>query len=247
VDVVKMPLRVFRENRSGEEIVQLALRLGLLAFLLYWSFILVRPFIPIFAWSVVLAVALYPAYNWLSVHLGDRPKLAAVMITVVNLAIVIGPATWLGLGLIEGLRSFAGQLDSGSLMVPSPPEGVKDWPIIGAQLYTLWDHASTNLGAALTEIAPHLKPLAGPVFAFAGSASIGTLKFIASVLLAGFLFPTGPRLVAAIRDIQARLLLQRGSGCAGGGNDTHGIPGGHRHRDSSIAAGRDRIETSRRA
>jgi predicted PurR-regulated permease PerM len=210
VDVVNMPLRVFRENGSGEEIIQLAIRLGLLAFLLYWSFILVRPFIPIFAWSVVLAVALYSAYNWLSVHLGDRPKLAAVIITVVNLAIVIGPATWLGLGLIEGLRSFAGQLDSGRLIVPSPPESVKDWPIVGAQLYTLWDQASTNLRAALSEIAPHLKPLAGPVFAFAGSASVGTLKFIASVLLAGFLFPSGPRLVVAIRSVQARLVSQRG-------------------------------------
>jgi predicted PurR-regulated permease PerM len=210
VDVVKMPLRVFRENRSGEEIVQLAIRLGLLAFLIYWSFVLVRPFIAIFAWSVVLAVALYPAFNWLSVHLGGRPKLAAAIITSVNLAIVIGPATWLGLGLIESLRSFAGQLDSGSLIVPSPPDSVKDWPIVGVQLYTLWDHASTNLRAALSEIAPHLKPLAGPVFAFAGSAGVGTLKFIASVLLAGFLFPTGPRLVAAIRDIQDRLLLQRG-------------------------------------
>jgi predicted PurR-regulated permease PerM len=204
-----MPLRVFRENRSGEEIIQLAVRLGLLAFLLYWSFVLVRPFIPIFAWSMVLAVALYPAYNWLSNHLGDRPKLAAVFITVVNLAIVIGPATWLGLGLIEGLRSFAGQLDSGSLIVPSPPDRVKDWAIVGTQLYTLWDHAATNLSAALSEIAPHLKPLAGPVFAFAGSASLGTLKFLASVLLAGFLFSSGPQLVVAIRSIQARLVPHR--------------------------------------
>jgi predicted PurR-regulated permease PerM len=210
VDAVNMPLRVFRDNRSGEEIIQLAIRLGLLAFLLYWSFILIHPFIPIFAWSVVLAVALYPVYNWLSVHLGDRPKLAAVIITVVNLAIIIGPATWLGLGLIEGLQSFAEQLDSGRLVVPSPPESIKDWPIVGAQLYSLWDQASTNLGAALSAIAPHLKQLAGPVFAFAGSASVGTLKFIASVLLAGFLFRSGPRLVAAIRSVQARLVSQRG-------------------------------------
>jgi predicted PurR-regulated permease PerM len=204
-----MPLRVFREDKSGEEIIQLVIRLGLLAFLLYWSFVLVRPFIPIFAWSVVLAVALYPAYDWLSAHLGDRPKLAAAIITVVNIAIVVGPATWLGLSLFEGLRSFAGQLDSGSLIVPSPPSRVKDWPIVGAQLYNLWDQATTNLSAALTEIAPHLKPLAAPVLEFAGSASLGTLKFIASVLLAGFLFASGPRLVVTIRSIQARLVPHR--------------------------------------
>jgi hypothetical protein len=38
--------------------VELAIRLGVLALLLYWSFILVRPFITIAIWSVVLAVAL---------------------------------------------------------------------------------------------------------------------------------------------------------------------------------------------
>jgi predicted PurR-regulated permease PerM len=204
-----MAMKVFRQTRSGDEIIQLAVRLGLLAFLLYWSFILVRPFIPILAWSVVLTVALYPTYNWLSVHLGGRPKLAAVIITVMNLAIVIGPMTWLGLGLIDGLQSFAAELGAGSLTIPSPPAAVKDWPIVGAQIYGLWDHAATNLGAALREVAPHLKPLAAPVLAFAGSAGVGTLKFIASVALAGFLFPYGPRLVAAIRRIQARLVTQR--------------------------------------
>jgi predicted PurR-regulated permease PerM len=204
-----MAMKVFRQTRSGDEITQLAVRLGLLAFLLYWSFVIVRPFIPILAWSMVLTVALYPTYNWLSVHLGGRPKLASVIITVINLAIVIGPMTWLGLGLIDGLQHFAAELSAGTLTIASPPAGVKDWPIVGAQIYGLWDHASTNLRAALREVAPHLKPLAGPVLAFAGSAGVGTFKFIASVALAGFLFPYGPRLVAATRRIQARLVTQR--------------------------------------
>ena len=204
-----MAPRIFRQNMSGDEIIQLAVRLGLLAFLVYWSFVLVRPFIPILVWSMVLTVALYPPYDWLSVHLGDRPKLAAATITVVILAIIIGPVTWLGFGLVDGLQDFAGQLGAGTLAIPSPPEGVKDWPIVGAQIYSLWDHASTNLRAALRELAPHLKPLAGPVLAFAGSAGFGTLKFVAAVAISGFLFHYGPRLVAAIRRIQARLVTQR--------------------------------------
>ena len=149
----------------------------------------------------MLTVGLYPLYNWLSEVLGGRPVLAAVIITVINLLVVIGPVTWLGLGLVDGLQSFAAQLSAGSLAVPSPPPGVKDWPIVGAQISTLWDHASTNLGAALRELAPYLKSLAGPVLAFAGSAGVGTLKFVLSVVLAGFLFPSGPRVVAAMRGI----------------------------------------------
>jgi len=204
-----MALRAFGKTRSGDEIIQLAVRLGLLAFLTYWTFVLVRPFIPILAWSVVLTVALYPPYNWLSVHLGDRPKLAAVVITAVNLAIIIGPVTWLGLGLVDGLQNLASQLGAGTLAIPSPPDGVRNWPIVGAPIYALWDQASTNLRSALREVAPHLKPLAGPVLAFAGSAGVGTLKFVLSVVLSGFLFIYGPGLVAGIRSFQARVVTQR--------------------------------------
>jgi len=204
-----MAPRALRQSRSNDEFIQLAIRLVLLAFLLYWSFVLVRPFIPILAWSMVLTVAFYPAYNWLSIRLGNRPKVAALIITMINLAIIIGPVTWLGFGLIDGLQGFAAQLGEGSFAVPSPPEGIKDWPIVGARIYGLWDQASTNLRAALRELAPHLKPLAGPVLAFAGSAGVGTFKFILSVVLAGFLFFYGPDLVAATRRIQARLIAQR--------------------------------------
>ena len=45
--------------------IELMVRLGMLGLLLYWSFILLRPFITIAIWSVVLTVALYPAYNCL--------------------------------------------------------------------------------------------------------------------------------------------------------------------------------------
>lgn len=204
-----MALRAFRQAVSGDEIIQLAVRLGLLAFLLYWSFVLVRPFIPILAWSMVLTVALYSPYKWLSAHLGDRPKLAATIITIFNLAIIIGPVTWLGVGLIDGLQSLAGQFDGGTLGIPSPPEGIKDWPIAGPPIYALWDQASTNLRAVLREVAPHLKPLAGPVLAFAGGLGAGTLKFFLSVALSGFLFLYGPPLVESTRRIQARLVVPR--------------------------------------
>lgn len=204
-----MASRMFRQTMAGDEIIQLAVRLGLLAFLVYWSFILVLPFIPILVWAMVLTVALYPPYNWLSLHLGDRPKLAAAIITVIILAIIVGPIAWFGVGAVDGLQDLAGHLSAGTLAIPSPPEGVKNWPIVGAQFYALWDHASTNLGAALRELAPYLKPLAGPIIVFAGSAGFGTLKFVAAVALSGFLFHYGPRLVAAIRRVQARLVTQR--------------------------------------
>ena len=114
-------MRTIRQLLAGEDEIQLAVRLALLALLVYWSFVVIRPFVPILAWSVVLAVALYPVFSWLSDLLGKRPRLAATILTLINLGIVIGPATWLGLGAVEGLRSFAAQLGDGTLAIPSPP------------------------------------------------------------------------------------------------------------------------------
>src|SRR6185437_12933775 len=195
--------RLLRQQRSGDEVIQIAIRLGLLAFLIYWSFILLRPFIPILAWALVLAVALYPAYDWLSAHLGHRPRIAASMIVVVVLAVFLGPATWLGLGLVEGLRGISEHLSTGELTIPAPPASVSKWPLIGKPLHEFWNQASLNLEAAFRQVAPHLKPLAGTILAFAGSAGTGTLKFLASVVIAGALFPSGPKFVAAIRKMLA--------------------------------------------
>lgn len=202
-------MKTIRQPGSGEDLIQLAIRLGLLAFLIYWTFVLVRPFVPILAWSVVLAVAFYPVFGLLSRCLGDRPKFAAAILTVINLLIVIGPATWLGLSAVEGVKVLAANLSAGNLVVPSPPASVKDWPLIGSQFYELWNQASSNIRAVLREIAPHLKPLAGIMLGLAGDAGVGTLKFLLSVALTGFLFPYGPRLVAAVRGFLYRIVPEQ--------------------------------------
>jgi predicted PurR-regulated permease PerM len=202
-------LRTLRQLLSAEDVIQLAIRLGLLAFLIYWTFLLIQPFVPILAWSIVLAVALHPVFEFLSRVLDGRPKFAATILTVINLAIVIGAATWLGLSAVDGLKALAGNLGAGNLAVPSPPEGVKDWPLIGPQLYELWNQAFNNIRSALREVAPHLKPLAGTMLSFAGNAGVGTLQFLMAVAVAGFLFPYGSQIVAAGRSFLYRIVPEQ--------------------------------------
>jgi predicted PurR-regulated permease PerM len=202
-------LKTLRQFLSGDDVIQLAVRLGLLAFLIYWTLVLIHPFVPILAWSIVLAVALHPVFGFLSRLLGGRPRLAAAIITVINLGIVIGPATWIGLSALEGVKDLAEKLGAGDLMVPSPPDQIKNWPLVGPQFYELWNQASNNIRAVLREVAPHLKPLAGIMLTFAGDAGVGTLKFLLAVALAGFLFPHGPQLVAAGRGFLSRVVPEQ--------------------------------------
>ena len=202
-------MKTFRQYLPGDDVIQLVIRLGLLAFLIYWTILLIRPFVPILAWSIVLAVALHPIFNFLSKLLGCRPKLAATILTVVNLGIVIGPATWLGLSALDGVKEFAGNLGAGNLVIPSPPESINNWPLIGPIFYEFWYQASSNIRAALRELAPYLKPLASVLLALAGNAGMGLLKFLLSVALAGFLFPYGTQLVEAGKSFLCRIVPEQ--------------------------------------
>lgn len=204
-----MPVKSLRQLLTGEDVIQLVIRLGLLALLIIWTFLIIRPFVPILAWSAVLAVAFYPAFSWVAKILGGRPKTAAAILTLITLGIVLGPATWLGISAVDGARELAHELGTGDLALQSAPESIKSWPVIGPTLYELWDQAYNNIRAVLREVAPYLQPLAGPLLVLAGDASLGTLQFLVSVFVAGFLFPHGPRLVAAGRGFLARIVPEQ--------------------------------------
>ncbi|WP_246161089.1 AI-2E family transporter [Bradyrhizobium sacchari] len=202
-------MNTLRKLLSAEQIVQLVIRLGLLALLIAWTFLIIRPFVPILTWSAVLAVAFHPAFSWLAKRLGGRPRTAAAILTLTTLGIVIGPAAWLGLSAVEGIKDLATQIGTGDLVLQAAPEWLKGWPLIGPQLFDLWTLAYTNIRAVLREVAPYLKPLAGVMLSFAGSAGVGTLQFLLSVLVAGFLFPYGPQLVAAVRGFLFRVVPEQ--------------------------------------
>jgi predicted PurR-regulated permease PerM len=190
--------------------VELTIRLGVLGLLLYWSFFLIRPFITIAIWSVVLTVALYPVYDWIVGRLGGRRRLAAALLTLINLLIVIGPATWLALGLIDSLRTLSDRLDLSILELPPPPVTVKDWPLIGDPVYQFWNLASANLQAALTKIAPQLKPLGSLLVQIAAGAGTGIIKFFIAIVVAGFLFSPAPLLEDALRRFARTVAAGRG-------------------------------------
>lgn len=190
--------------------VELIIRLGVLGLLLYWSFVLVSPFITIAIWAVVLAVALFPVYEWMVGWLGGRRRFAAGLLTLLSLLIVIGPAMWLVLSLIESMRTLSSQLDISVFALPPPPEAVKGWPLIGEPIYQFWELASTNMQAALGQIVPQLKPFGSVLLGVAADAGTGIVQFFLAIIVAGFIFPPAPSLADHVRRFSRRLDAGRG-------------------------------------
>jgi predicted PurR-regulated permease PerM len=198
-------------ERLNATVIELAIRLAFLGLILLLALSIIRPFFETMAWSVVLAVALCPIFDWVAHAFGGRRGFAATLITILLLLIVFGPVTWLALDLIEVPRLIYGRLESGVLSVPPPLATVKNWPLIGEPAFQFWELASTNLTDALVKVAPHLKPLGGTLLGAAGSICAATLQFLASVIVAGFLLSPGPILVEAVATFLHRRVSRRGS------------------------------------
>jgi predicted PurR-regulated permease PerM len=191
--------------------IEWAIKLGCLVVLVYWSLILVQPFLTIIVWSIILAVALYPIFEWMVAWLHLPRPIAATLITILSFAIVLGPATWLGVSLISTVGSMVEKLNSGAIAIPPPPQSIKAWPFVGDWFYGFWDLASTNLSAAFAELSPQLKPLGPSLLSVAGSAGINTLQFLAAVALSGFLFVPGPGLVNSFKAVTHHIASKRGA------------------------------------
>lgn len=193
------------EKRFNTVFIELSIRLFVIGLLAYWAIGIVAPFGVMIVWSVVLTVALYPLHDRLATALGGRPAIAAGLITLAALILVIGPVTWMGVGFIDPIKSLIAGFDNGDISIPPPPEAAKNWPIVGAQIYAFWELASTNLHSALAQILPQLKPVGEYLLGMARNAGVGTLKFLLSVVLSGFLLAYAAPLMIGVRALARRI------------------------------------------
>jgi predicted PurR-regulated permease PerM len=167
--------------------VEVAIHIGLLALLATACILILRPFLPLIAWGIVIAIAVSPAYRKLQSLLGGRGTLAAVLGTLLFLAVLIVPVALLTQTTIDGVQTLSAHLKDGTLGVPPPPDNVGTWPIVGPPLLHAWTMASTNLSGLLKSFAPQIKALVPGLLAATAGIGLTVLQFILSMLLAGVL------------------------------------------------------------
>ena len=201
--------RSLKLGASNEELVLFVIRIVCLGLLGYWSFILIRPFLTIIVWSVIITVALHPIFDWLSAKLYGHRALAAIEITVFMFFVLLGPVTWLAVSLAETVRALLARFGDGSLAVPPPAEAVRAWPLIGEKIFETWHLASTNLQGLVIEAVPFLKPLGTTLLNAAGSVGLTLLKFTLALVISGFLFIPGPSLIHSTKNILGRVAAGR--------------------------------------
>ncbi len=169
------------------KVVFYALQLVALSLLLYYCYGVIEPFVLLIVWGAILAVTLYPLHKMLSRRLNNRKALSAILITALLFALIIGPSLWLLTSTYGEVRELAEMYRAGNLAIPTPPDGVKDWPLIGKNLNEYWLAASRDLSGFLFEHRNDLKPVAIKLVGLLSNTGKSLLLFAASIIVSGIM------------------------------------------------------------
>jgi predicted PurR-regulated permease PerM len=165
--------------------VESALRIGLVFVLLYATYDIIRPFLIPLTWGGIIAIAAFPLVKWLESKLGGRRGLAATLITLVFILLLVLPTFAVTESLISTVKTISTQVEEGNLQVPPPPAKVADLPLIGEKLHAQWSLANENLEAMLVTSADQIKALMSAITSRVAGGLAGVAMFVISLLIAG--------------------------------------------------------------
>lgn len=190
--------------------LEASIHIGLAILLVLACLLILLPFIPLIAWGIIIAVAAYPAFLRLQSALGGRSGPAAIVFTLVLLALLLIPVILLAQSMVEGVQTLTAHMKDGTLTIPPPPAGIASWPIIGAPLNDLWSTASSNLTDVLRHFAPQLKSIIPGILSASAGIGLGVLQFLLSILVSGALLANAKSCAEATRKMFNRFFGDKG-------------------------------------
>jgi predicted PurR-regulated permease PerM len=185
--------------------VEAAIRIGVIAGLIAWCYMIARPFLAPIIWGAIIAVAVFRGYDRLQTGLGGRPITAAVLITLLMLVLLVVPSVLLGDSLVSGAHKVMDFFQKGELHIPPPPDSVAGWPLIGEPIVKTWTLASEDLEKALRQASPGSWLLSA-----AAGAGLALLQFVLAILISGAFLAKSEAAGRMTQTVARRLAGERG-------------------------------------
>ena len=191
------------------------IRVGLMGALVALCLYVFSPFLNLMVWSIILAVTLYPLHQMLARRIGGKQGLTSAILVILGIALIVVP-TWLLMNsFADSVRVFVGAIQQNTLHIPPPREGVRNWPIIGKNLYDIWSRAVADLPGLVQSMQPKVGDLARDALAIVASIGRTMLLFLASFIVANIVMAYGASSASGGRAIFHRLAgPTRGEGLA---------------------------------
>ncbi len=202
-----MPYRV--DDVHVKTAIEIAVKLGFLFLVIYVSYLIVKPFLTLVLWGIILAVAFEPAVSRLQRRFGSRKRVVIGLTTVMILAILI-PSWSLSDNIIGSAKHLAAAMHDNERLIPPPPEHVKEWPLIGKKTYLLWRQAHHDLKEALAPFKEQITVLMMKLAGILKSALSTLLMTVVSLIVAALFLIHKESSSAFYHRIMRRILGARG-------------------------------------
>jgi predicted PurR-regulated permease PerM len=203
--------KIVRGKVNTGPVIDIAIRLGVIALMIAMCFNILRPFIFPVIWGTILAIALFPVCRWLGGILGGRIKTASAVITAIMLLGIILPSLHLASSLVDGTKYINERLQGRTMVLPPPPDSIETWPLIGKALKAEWEEASENLGATLARFEPQLKTVSLKLLKLATGTAWGLVQFALSIIIAGIFMAHATGGGKMAKELFVRLAGERGA------------------------------------
>ncbi len=165
------------------------IKIIVLTILLVWSFFIVKTFILLMIWSIIVGVALYPFYKKvIGIFKGKKKGLISSLFVIALLALIIMPTINVTQSIVDTTKDIYHNFDNGTLKIPPPNESVKEWPLIGNKLYGVWSNASSDIESFIKNNPEEVSSSLGWLFdSFKGLMGAVMLSIIALILAGVFM------------------------------------------------------------
>ncbi len=187
-------------------LIERSLLLTVVGVLGYACLQIVSPFVPPFLWAMILALSTWPYYLALSRWLGGRTKLAAMLLTLIQLLVFVLPAIL----ALNALAEHAPKLDGLYERVVAwlrgdPPGWLAQIPRVGEGLDSDWRAGKLIDRLDPDKIRPLLAIVGKWVWQGGAGVALNALNIILAVLMAGLLYSYGEAGAAVAERLAQRI------------------------------------------
>lgn len=129
-----------------------------------------------------------------------RSSLAAFLMSAILILVILIPMIQVTGSIVETAKELRTGVQEGTLDVSPPPDKVKDWPVVGSTIYSVWNQASVNLQSTIQNYSDEVSNIVSTIFSKIAGLFTDVLLSIAAIAIAGvFLHFSDPIYKSIIR------------------------------------------------
>ncbi len=167
---------------------------------------IVAPFVPPFIWAMILALSTWPYYLSLAKWLGGRRRLAAMLMTLVQLLIFVVPAILALNALANHAPHMEGVLEQVMTWLHGdPPAWLINLPLVGESLDSDWRAGKLTALLDPARIRPLIATVGKWVLQSSAGIALNALNIVLAVIMAGLLYSYGDNARAVAEQLALRI------------------------------------------